>query len=399
MTMMTDRRFFVFLTTLCLCLTASAQRFFNLTSDEVAVDTVLPQFGYSVPLQGSFADSVYTASILYPEFIDMTAQDVANYRRLSGEPLPALPTVTQRLALDRRRGALEVTFCPLVYREGKYQILVSFMLRVDASAIAGANAKGHAPTRSSLAASRYADHSVLAQGTWVKIRVPASGVYQLTDALVRQAGFTDASKVKIYGYGGNLQNETLVGSDLQALDDLKEVPTCTVGGKRLFYAKGPVSWSSNTAARRTRNPYSDYGYYFLTQSDGQPATIDEATFLNSFYPSADDYHSLYEVDGYSWYHGGRNLFDPEAIPQGRTKKVTLPNPAGATGGTLSVNVSAGTASEAQVLVGDSLLGTLKVTLSEYDKGNERSGNHSPDGTGRQGCGGDHQDNVGRSHTP
>lgn len=375
MTMMTDRRFFVFLTTLCLCLTASAQRFFNLTSDEVAVDTVLPQFGYSVPLQGSFADSVYTASILYPEFIDMTAQDVANYRRLSGEPLPALPTVTQRLALDRRRGALEVTFCPLVYREGKYQILVSFMLRVDASAIAGANAKGHAPTRSSLAASRYADHSVLAQGTWVKIRVPASGVYQLTDALVRQAGFTDASKVKIYGYGGNLQNETLVGSELQALDDLKEVPTCTVGGKRLFYAKGPVSWSSNTAARRTRNPYSDYGYYFLTQSDGQPATIDEATFLNSFYPSANDYHSLYEVDGYSWYHGGRNLFDPEAIQQGRTKKVTLPNPAGATGGTLSVNVSAGTASEAQVLVGDSLLGTLKVTLSEYDKGNERSGSY------------------------
>lgn len=375
MTMMTDRRFFVFLTTLCLCLTASAQRFFNLTSDEVAVDTVLPQFGYSVPLQGSFADSVYTASILYPEFIDMTAQDVANYRRLSGEPLPALPTVTQRLALDRRRGALEVTFCPLVYREGKYQILVSFMLRVDASAMAGANAKGHAPTRSSLAASRYADHSVLAQGTWVKIRVPASGVYQLTDALVRQAGFTDASKVKIYGYGGNLQNETLVGSELQALDDLEEVPTCTVGGKRLFYARGPVSWSSNTAARRTRNPYSDYGYYFLTQGDGTPETVDEATFLSSFYPSADDYHSLYEVDGYSWYHGGRNLFDTEAIPLGRTKKVTLPNAAGATGGTLSVNVSAGTASEAQVLVGDSLLGTLKVWLSEYDKGNERSGNY------------------------
>jgi hypothetical protein len=262
----------------------SAQRFFNLTSDEVAVDSVLPQFAYSVPLQGSFADSVYTASILYPEFIDMTAQDVANYRRLSDAALPSLPTVTQRLALDRRRGALEMTFCPLVYREGRYQILVSFMLRVDA-ACGRAASKAAPMTRATSTASRYADHSVLAQGTWVKIRVPASGVYQLTDALVRQAGFSDASKVKIYGYGGNLQNETLVGTELQTLDDLKEVPTCTVGGKRLFYAKGPVSWSSNTASRRTRNPYSDYGYYFITQTDAEPATVDETTFLSSFYPS------------------------------------------------------------------------------------------------------------------
>jgi hypothetical protein len=358
---------------LCLCITSSAQRFFNLTSDEVAVDTVLPQFTYTVPLEGQFADSVYTSSILYPEFIDMTSQDVANYRRLSGDPLPTLPEVSQRVVLDRKRGELVVSFCPLVYRDGKYQILVSFMLRVDAAPVVASRAKVYAPTRASVAASRYADHSVLAQGTWVKIRVPASGVYQLTDALVRQAGFSDASKVKIYGYGGNLQNETLVGTELQTLDDLKEVPTCTVGGKRLFYAKGPVSWSSNTASRRTRNPYSDYGYYFLTQSDSQPATVDETTFLNSFYPSADDYHSLYEVDGYSWYHGGRNLFDTEAIAQGKTKKVTLTNAAGATGGTLAVNISAGSASTAQVLVGDSVLGTLNVTLNEYDKGNERSG--------------------------
>ncbi len=89
--LMTDRCFFVLIAALCLCLTTSAQRFFNLTSDEVAVDSVLPQFAYSVPLQGSFADSVYTASILYPEFIDMTAQDVANYRRLSDAALPSLP--------------------------------------------------------------------------------------------------------------------------------------------------------------------------------------------------------------------------------------------------------------------------------------------------------------------
>ncbi len=80
-------------------------------------------------------------------------------------------------------------------------------------------------------------------------------------------GFSDISKVKIYGYGGNLQNEALLASELQATDDLQEVPQCIVGGKHYFYAQGPVSWKSETALQRIRNPYSDYGYYFITQTD------------------------------------------------------------------------------------------------------------------------------------
>lgn len=99
---------------------------------------------------------------------------------------------------------------------------------------------------------------------------------------------------------------------------------CIVGGKHLFYAKGPVSWSSNTAAQRTRNFYSDYGYYFLTESSDDVATIDSTTFLKKNYPTADNYHSLYEVDGFSWYHGGRNLFDSETISKGNTKRSYSP---------------------------------------------------------------------------
>ena len=63
--------------------------------------------------------------------------------------------------------------------------------------------------------------------------------------------------MKIYGYGGNLHSEVLTPSDLIEKDDLKEVATCDVGGKRLFYALGPVSWENNKSARRTRNYFSD----------------------------------------------------------------------------------------------------------------------------------------------
>ena len=360
---------------LSLCLTASAQRFFNLTYDETSVDSVLPNFTYSIPLTEGYRDSVYTSSILYPEFVDMTALDVQHYRELSSDSLPVLPHITQRIVLDRGNGMLNVQFCPLVYRNGKYQILVSFMLRVDAKAMSR-SARRVARQAPLAAGARYAEHSVLAKGRWVKIRVPSSGVYELTSALARQAGFSDLSKVKVYGYGGNLQNEKLDGNELRALDDLKEVATCTVNGRRLFYANGPVTWSSNTATRRTRNPYSDYGYYFLTSNDEAPSTVDSTAFLNSFYPSTNDYHSLYEVDGYSWYNGGRNLFDTEAIAKGQTKRVVMKNTAKASSGKLSVNVTAGNRTEVQVMVNDRVLGNINISLIDYDKGSERSATYA-----------------------
>ena len=360
---------------LSLCLTASAQRFFNLTYDETSVDSVLPRFTYSIPLAEDYRDSIYTSSILYPEFVDMTALDVQHYRELSSDSLLALPRISQQIVMDRGRGMLNIHFCPLVYRDGKYQFLVSFMLRVDAKAV-NRTARRAARRAPGAGGSRYAAHSVLASGRWVKIRVPSSGVYEVSAALARKAGFSDLSKVKVYGYGGNLQNERLDGNELQALDDLKEVATCTVNGRRLFYANGPVTWSSNTATRRTRNPYSDYGYYFLTSDEAEPLTVDSTTFLNSFYPSTNDYHSLYEVDGYSWYNGGRNLFDTEPIANGHTKRVVLTNTSYSSSGKLSVNLTAGSRTEAQVMVNDSVLGTLYIYLGEYDKGNERAATYA-----------------------
>ena len=44
-------------------LTASAQRFFNLTADEVRIDSLLPMFTHKLPLGSNYADSTYTISI------------------------------------------------------------------------------------------------------------------------------------------------------------------------------------------------------------------------------------------------------------------------------------------------------------------------------------------------
>lgn len=380
---MTNKRvriFFVWIALLVLALPAKAQqRFFNLTADEVKVDSVLPHFLYSIPLPENYQDSVYTVSVKYPEYMDMTVSDVANYNRISGAALPSQVPLSQNISVSRRKGYLVASFCPLVFRNNKYQMLVSFMLDVKAKAVKNSvlrqrkNDKAYAS-----AADIYAEHSLLASGKWAKIRVSSSGVYQLTDATVRQAGFSNINKVKIYGYGGNLQNEALYANDLARTDDLKEVPQCVVGGKHLFYAKGPVSWTSNSSTVRRRNPYSDYGYYFITQSDEEPATVDSATFVSSFYPSPDDYHSLYEVDGYSWYNGGRNLFDPTPISVGGSQQVVITNTTGSQKGRLTVNVSAGGNNQIRILLNGKELGTLNVPILQYCKAGQVGGTYSLD---------------------
>ena len=354
---------------------AQAQRFFNLTSSEVRVDSVLPRFVYSIPLTGAYRDSVYTVSLKYGEYIDMTASDIANYNRLSGAVPPEQVLPQQRVTECRKQGVLQIDFSPVVFRNNRHQLLVSFMLQVDARPLKRSErssrgsllAKGKVSAFASSdalrsASSLYASHSVLASGRWAKIRVSETGFHQLTEQVVRQAGFSDISKVKIYGYGGNLQNEALLASELQATDDLQEVPQCIVDGKHYFYAQGPVSWKSETALQRVRNPYSDYGYYFITQTDGEPLVQDSATFVSSHYPQSYDYHSLYESDGYSYYHGGRNLFDAEELKVGDEKKVVITNTTGSAIGKLSVALTTATDSKAQILKNGKALGEITLSL-------------------------------------
>lgn len=358
---------------------AQRQRFFNLTVEDIEIDSLLPQFTYAIPVGENYADSVYQLEIRYPEFIDMSKEDEARYAKLCGSPLPSLPSITQQMVVEKKKGILEFSLVPLVERDGKKQFLVSFMIAMTSRPNASSSKKAKNVAKASGAADRYASHSVLASGRWAKIRVPSDGVYQLTEALVKKAGFSNLAHVKIYGYGGNLQNEKLVGSELAELDDLPEVPSCTVNGKRLFYGKGPVSWNNASATRRTRNPYSNYGYYFLTESDETPLSVDSAAFLQSFYPSADDYHSLHEIDNYSWYQGGRNLFENRPIYAGSSKVYTLPNTAHATSGILSVSVTAGQATTVQVEFNDSLVGQQVISLGEYDNGSESRAIYSVEG--------------------
>ena len=339
---------------LCCHLGVKAQEFIDLTADEVRIDSLLPVYTWQKSLGRNYADSTYTVSIEYPEFEEMTKAEIARYQQISGAPLGELPEITQSIGVSRKQGVLDVAFVPLVFRDGKYQKLVSFKLKVQAKAI-------NRSLRRAGEGQRYAEHSVLREGSWAKISIPESGIYHLSDAVIKKAGFANPSKVKIYGYGGALQPEQLTGDYLAATDDLQEVPTITIGGRRLFYGVGPVTWASKEALARTRNPYSNMGSYLLTESDGEPLTVDSAAFANAYYPSNNDYHSLYEVDDFAWYHGGRNLYDKTLYKIGTPQTYTLKS--NGTQGTLTVVLSYDGDFTGSVAVNDSVVGQLNVTVA------------------------------------
>ncbi len=359
------RKAVVFLMLLFSAALMAHEHFVYLTTEEVQIDSVVPHVGYSIDLPADYRDSVYTVTLVYPEYIDMAPSDIAKYKRLSENEPPLFPTPQTSIVFDRKKPILKTCVMPVALIDGKYKWLVSFMLRIESRPADTKRAKSMSRASGTFT---YAEHSVLSTGKWAKIRVNDTGVFELTDAVIRKAGFTDINRVKIYGYGGNLQPEKISSAYLADTDDLKEVDQCIVNGKHLFYGKGPVSWSSQTTTTRTRNPYSDYGYYFITQSEDLAASVDSATFVNSFYHSNEDYHSLYENDSFAWFSGGRNLVDSKAITKGQPATFTLKNDTGSHSGDVLVRVTAGSATSVSIAINDSLVGSLSMSVGTYDMG-------------------------------
>lgn len=352
----------------CIITVQAQKRFYNLTAEELRIDSVLPNVAYSVQLPKNYQDSAYTLSIKYPEYINMPESDIRKYKAICKDIKTGKnPDIKKNISIDKKRAIFVANISPIIYRDGKYQYLVSFLAELKSSPKAKAQVK--AKLLASPKGERYAEHSILSQGKWAKISVSNTGIHQLTASTIKSAGFSDISKVKIYGYGGNLVPEVLSDSYLREYDDLKEIPTCTVGGKKLFYAKGSIYWDSNESSVRTRNPYSDYGYYFITENDSEPLTCTEEELLNTAWPTPDAYHTLYEKDEFSWMSGGRNLFYKEAIESGKTGKYIINIPEGNTEADLTVSVTANPQTAIKIYLNNKEIGSRTISIMANYKAN------------------------------
>lgn len=128
-----------------------------------------------------------------------------------------------------------------------------------------------APSLRALPTSSYATSSVLAEGKWVKIAVSATGLHGIPAATLREWGFDDPSRVRVYGYGGKRIADRLDADTY--IDDLPLVQSTVAGGTLVFYATGPTALTppdKNGFIHHKTNPWTLAGYYFLTDSGDTP---------------------------------------------------------------------------------------------------------------------------------
>lgn len=157
--------------------------------------------------------------------------------------------------------------------------------------------------------SRYATSSALSSGKWVKIQIEENGIYKLTYADLRGMGFSDPAKVSVHGYGGCMLNENL---STPYIDDVPAVPVWRGDDYLLFYGCGVTSWEYENSSQsfvHTNNPYSNYGYYFLTDATDtrEMESVASAAGASLMVDTYDDY-LLHERDLVSVNHSGRELF-------------------------------------------------------------------------------------------
>ena len=72
----------------CITMNGQQRRFFNLTVEDVTIDSLLPHFHYAIPIGENYADSTYELEIRYPEFIDMSHEDIQRYNALTKQVPP-----------------------------------------------------------------------------------------------------------------------------------------------------------------------------------------------------------------------------------------------------------------------------------------------------------------------
>lgn len=163
---------------------------------------------------------------------------------------------------------------------------------------------------------KYAEHSVLKEGNWIKISVKESGIHKITYQQLKDMGISDPANVRLFGYGGALLEENFAVGLEDYIDDLPENAIYFHKGNDgifnqddyiLFYAQGPVKIEYNETKEKlehTINPYSNYGYYFLTCDAGTGKSISEAIYdlppipinvdytLNYFYIDKEEYNII-----------------------------------------------------------------------------------------------------------
>lgn len=157
----------------------------------------------------------------------------------------------------------------------------------------------------------YAASSRLASGHWEKVKVSQSGVQFVSNSQLSSMGFSDPSKVNVFGFGGRLIKERM---DDSHPDDLPLLPSVRTASGIIFFGVNSIDWTESTGASNYVHyihPYQEESFYFLSDIPVEEEEKDVARLLEvAGLPEADTFieRLVHEQDLFAPAITGRNLF-------------------------------------------------------------------------------------------
>ena len=323
--------------------------------NELKIDSVLPVYTEVVPLLTDYTLYDYSVGIEYPEYAPLTSKEtevVLKYDSLIRESID----VESYVGISRGEGMMDIAFVPIIRRGNSYLKLISAQIVITST-------PKRLPRRASAKTERYAAHSKLQSGRWVKISITQDGMYRHTRSALKNMGFSNPAKVRLYGYGGHLQNEVLF-KDAE-YDDMVEVPLYYSQklDAWLFWGNGLLHWNGDT---RVVNFYANEACYFLTEEaeDAERIGTEHAYASYGTAVSTITDHVLYEKDDYAWYHGGRNLYESTNYASSNSHSYSLQtiNAERALKLTVAFSANNKSATKVDVNVNGNKVGTMSVAV-------------------------------------
>ncbi len=199
----------------------------------------------------------------------------------------------------------EVKFLPLKKEGEKLFRLTSFNLKKIPIQQKKATISEH----------EWKSQSVLSNGKWLKIKTSGKGIYKIPYSILSEWGFSDPSKVNVYGNGGEQLSEEpgkITYDDLQQntiWTDVNNGENCL-----FFYEPGNIEWTVDDEGKffeHKNHDYSNNGFYFLTEDVGTTKTAQIAegvTAIPTNKITAFEDYVLYEKNAVNLISSGKQWF-------------------------------------------------------------------------------------------
>ncbi len=263
-------------------------------------DNPLPAYHYAIPADHTYS---YTAKLENVSYLPLEAVEQDFLKDIQ---IPGTPQTETYLSTSRNGKTFHILVHPILQEDGQILKLNSFdiIINKDPELL---------KSKYSNTIHTYASRSVLSQGNFIKVRITESGVYKLTYSDLRSKGI-EPSNVRMFGYGGAMLSEDFSKAKY---DDLPEIAVYDTGSAILFYAQGINKWNYDSSLdmfTHTLNPYSNYGYYFITSDDvgekkrfGAPCEIDPGSAAVNEVTEFTAY-SVYEKELVNLVNSGREFY-------------------------------------------------------------------------------------------